>query len=172
MRKSRILVSVLLLVVLLIGALPAQAQTFYSKQVDYCTEFVSLRATPSTSAPALCRVGVGEVVMAAPYNSDFSYCCYNGRYGYILNRYLSSNISPFSEGVFYIDNCKEWVSLRTMPDKSADVRARIPLYAVLDSIVYNDWSDGPYMDGAFAYVKYNGQWGFVLWDYIECLIGQ
>jgi hypothetical protein len=50
-----------------------------------------------------------------------------------------------------------------MPMKSADVLARIPLGATLDEIYYHDGGD---TTDCFVYVKYKGQYGFVLWDYL------
>ena len=134
-----------------------------ARQIDYCKEYVTLREKPSTKARALDRVYIGEVVAATPYNDDFSYCCYNGQYGYILREYLSSNIKPWSDGTFYVTNCKEYISMREIPKKGADVLARIPLGATLDEIYYHD---GGYTKDAFVYVKYKGQYGFVLWDYL------
>ena len=148
---------------LLAGACGALAETFYSRQIDFCREYVNLRSRPDSSSRSLAEVWIGEVVMAAPYDNQFSYCCYNGQYGYILTEYLNASIQPWSEGTFYVTNCKEYISLRRMPTKSADVLAKIPLGATLDGIYYHDGGD---TSGDFVYVKYNGQYGFVLWDYL------
>lgn len=136
------------------------------KQIDYCNEYVTLRAEPSSASRELKKVWLGEVVMAKPYNSEFSYCCYNGAFGYIKNRYLNNHVTGYSEGNFRIANCREWVSLRTMPITDATVLQRIPLGAELDAVYY---ADGGYEPGAFAYVCYNGQYGWVLWDYLEAI---
>lgn len=133
------------------------------KQIDYCNEYVTLRAEPSGSARELKKVWLGEVVMAKPYNSEFSYCCYNGTFGYIKKRYLNNRVTGYSDGTFRIAHCKEWVSLRTMPIKDAKVLKRIPLGAKLDAVYY---ADGGYEPDAFAYVRYKGQYGWVLWDYL------
>ena len=53
--------------------------------------------------------------------------------------------------VMCVYNCKEWVSLRTMPIKDAKVLKRIPLGAKLDAVYY---ADGGYEPDAFAYVRY------------------
>ena len=152
----------LALVLALIGS-TALAQTFYSKQIANCNEYVTLRAKPSGSAASLAHVLVGEVVMAADYNSEFSYCCYNGKFGYIKRQYLSDSIYPWSEGTFRVANCQQYISLRTMPLTTADVRTTIPLGATLDQVFYHDDSYDP---NAFVYVKYNGLCGFVLWRYL------
>ena len=124
--------TVALILVFMTLCASAFATTYYSKQIDYCNEYVTLRSKPDTSSKAICTVDIGEVVMASNYNSRFSYCCYNGKFGYILNEYLSSNIQPWSEGSFHIGNCNEWVSLRAMPISNADVKTRIPLGAHID----------------------------------------
>lgn len=148
---------------LLAGVNVALAESFKARQIDFCDEYVNLREEPDSKSRSLERVYIGEVVMAAPYNRSFSYCCYNGQYGYIRSEYLSSNIRPWSDGTFHVANCKEYISLRKMPEKGADVRARIPLGATLDEIYYHDGGD---TSDSFVYVKYKGQYGFVLWDYL------
>jgi len=149
---------------LLAGACAAMAESFKARQIDGCDEYVNLREKPDSKSRSLDRVYIGEVVMATPYNRTFSYCCYNGRYGYIRSEYLSSDIQPWSDGTFYVANCKEYISLRRMPEKGADVKARIPLGAKLDEVYYHDGGD---TSDCFVYVKYNGKYGFVLWDYLS-----
>lgn len=148
---------------LLSGFCGALADTFRARQIDWCNEFVNLREKPDSKSRSLAQVYIGEVVMAAPYNKSFSYCCYNGQYGYIRNEYLNANIKPWSEGAFYVTNCNEYISLRAMPVKGADVLARIPLGATLDTVYYHDGGD---TCGQYVYVKYKGRYGFVLWDYL------
>ena len=156
--------SLVLCLCLLLGMCDALAENFYARQIDWCKEYVNLRERPDSKSRSLAQVWIGEVVMAAPYNATFSYCCYNGQYGYIRSEYLNASIRPWSEGTFYVTNCREYISLRRMPSKSAAVLARIPLGATLDGIYYHDGGD---TSGDFVYVKYNGQYGFVLWDYLS-----
>jgi hypothetical protein len=148
---------------LLLGSCGTLAESFSARQIDFCKEYVNLRERPDSKSRSLGQVYIGEVVVAAPYDDAFSYCCYNGQYGYIRSEYLNANIQPWSEGTFYVTNCREYISLRRMPMKSADVLARIPLGATLDEIYYHDGGD---TTDCFVYVKYNGQYGFVLWDYL------
>lgn len=168
MKMTKRILALALALTLLASFACAFAKSYSSaydpKQVDFCREYVTLRAEPSGSAKALKKVWLGEVVMAKPYNKEFSYCCYNGTFGYIKKRYLNNRVTGYSDGDFYIDNCKEWVSLRTMPIKDADVLKRIPLGARLDDVYY---ADGSYDPDAFAYVRYKGQYGWVLWRYLE-----
>jgi uncharacterized protein YgiM (DUF1202 family) len=140
-----------------------KTKSMAARQVAYCNEYVNLRESADSKSRSLCKVYIGEVVMAAPYDSNYSYCCYNGEYGYILSEYLTSRITPYSEGTFYVTNCKEYISLRKMPVKGSDVLAKIPLGATLDAIYYHD---GGYTNDSFVYVKYKGKYGFVLWDYL------
>ena len=57
-------------------------------RVSNCNEFVTLRSSPSTSASAVTRVALGEIVDAYYYNGTFTKCYYNGMSGYILSQYL------------------------------------------------------------------------------------
>ena len=148
---------------LLAGTIGAFAESFRARQIDRCNEYVNLREAPDSHSRSLGRVYIGEVVMATPYNSAFSYCCYNGQYGYIRSEYLNSNIQPWSDGYFRVANCREYISMRRMPEKGAEVRTRIPLGAKLDAVYYHDGGD---TTDCFVYVKYNGQYGFVLWNYL------
>lgn len=154
-----------LTIVLLAANGAGLAETFYPNQVDYCDEYVTLRAKPSGSANALDYVYWGDVVMAAPYNGEFSYCCYNGKFGYIKSHYLTSQVSVCGEGTFYVAHCDEWISLRDMPKTDGNVRAHVPLGATFDAVYYSPM--GSYDPNGFAYVRYNGQYGWVLWRYVE-----
>jgi uncharacterized protein YgiM (DUF1202 family) len=133
-----------------------------ARQIDGC-EYVNLRESPDSSSQSLVKVYEGEVVMAAPYDDSFSYCCYNEQFGYIRSEYLSSNIQRWSDGTFYVTNCSEYISLRRMPLGDSDVVDTIPLGATLDAVYYHD---GNYTSDKFVYAKYNGQYGFVIWDYL------
>ena len=120
----------------------------------------------NVTADEVCRVSVGEVVMASDYNAGFCYCCYNDQYGYILKRYLNTEVAPYSEGRYRIANCSEWVSLRPMPDADVEAQIQVPLGETLDKVFYHDMSEDWSEDG-FAYVCYNGNCGFVKWNYLE-----
>ena len=168
MKMTKRILALVLALTLLMAMACAYAKTYdagyEAMQVTNCEEFVTLREEPSGSADEIKKVYLGEVVMAEPYNSEFSYCCYNGDFGYIKTRYLTSKVQHYSDGEFFIAHCKEWVSLRTMPIKDADVITRIPLGHELSDVYY---ADGGYEKDAFAYVRYRGQYGWVLWDYLQ-----
>lgn len=53
-----------------------------------CDNWVTLRASPSTSAGTVTRVPWGAEVEAYAYNSQFAECWYRGMHGYILMKYL------------------------------------------------------------------------------------
>ena len=148
---------------LLAGSCDVMAESYKARQIDECREYVNLREDPEGESRSLDKVYIGEVVMASSYDDNYSYCCYNGQFGYILDEYLSSSIRPWSDGTFYVTNCDEYISMRRMPMTDADVVARIPRGETLDAIYYHDGGD---TSGKFVYVKYEGQSGFVLWDYL------
>ena len=164
MKTIKCALALVLCLGLLLGNCGALADSFSARQVANCNEYVNLREEPDSKSRSLDRVYIGEVVMARRYNSSFSYCCYNGQYGFIRSEYLTSRIEPWSEGTFYVTNCNEYISLRKMPERGAEVRARIPLGETLDAIYYHDGGD---TTGKYVYVKYNGKYGFVLWDYLS-----
>lgn len=137
------------------------------KTVVNCNEFVTLRSSPSTSASPVTRVAKGQVVDAYYYNSEFSYCYYNGMSGYILSYYLGSGYNySYNYGNYYhneymggarVVNCEEWVSLRSQPSTSASRVIKVPLGAVVDMYYYNS---------EFSYCCYNGYQGYILNDYL------
>jgi len=136
------------------------------KTIVNCNEFVTLRAQPSTSAAAVTRVALGQTVDAYYYNSTFSYCYYNGLSGYILNDYLGGSYSytpsvsygRVYQGIGYIVNCDQWVSLRSSPSTSASRLCEVPLGAVVE--VYS-------CNSQFSECYYDGCWGFILNEYIS-----
>ena len=80
-----------------------------------CNEFVTLRSTPSTKAPAVTRVALGETVQCYEYSSEFVYCYYNGLSGYILTKYISGMSSGsygYGSGNGYDDGLDDdfWVN--------------------------------------------------------------
>ncbi|MBQ8137000.1 MAG: SH3 domain-containing protein [Clostridia bacterium] len=82
----------ILLVLALICQTAFAEMTYYGTMtVVNCQEWVSLRASPDTSAKRLKRVPLDSIVTDAEWSDDcgdFLYCCYDGVYGYILSKYL------------------------------------------------------------------------------------
>ena len=67
-----------------------------------CSEWVSLREKPSTSAARLAKVPLGTQVTDCVQVSDsFIYCRYNKLYGYIHVDYLSNPLQQASSNVIY-----------------------------------------------------------------------
>ncbi len=92
----------LFLLVMLIAAAPALAETTYygTMMVDNCEEWVSLRDGPGTGCGRLARVPLYAIVTDAeqgPFTGDFIYCNYDGQYGYILAKYLVPWADPEPE---------------------------------------------------------------------------
>ena len=63
-------------------------------------------------------------------------------------------------GTMMVDNCEEWVSLRDGPGTGCGRLARVPLYAIV-----TDAEQGPFT-GDFIYCNYDGQYGYILADYL------
>lgn len=57
-----------------------------------------------------------------------------------------------------VANCTSWISLRAAPDTNSTRLARIPV---------GTWLDVWAFDAYFAYTEYKGQYGYVLWRYLE-----
>ena len=60
------------------------------QKVTGCESWVSLRATPSTSATRLVKVPLGAKVTDCVKNGSFVKCTYKGQTGYILAKYLKN----------------------------------------------------------------------------------
>lgn len=87
MNMKRIL---LLALTLLLAMAPcALAQVPLEMEIINCEEWVSLRLEPDAAAERCAEVPLGETVRGFfASHGDFSLCEYDGRVGYILNKYL------------------------------------------------------------------------------------
>ena len=155
---------VLLCAALLLGAVPALAVTVSDVMCVYnCSEWVSLRETPDTSAKRLAKVYLGELVTdCQEAANNFIQCEFGGKVGYILATYLKT--TPFSSGEAFpgnqmVVNCSEWVSMRESPDSSSKQLTRVPLGAIVTSCV-------AYM-GSFVYCEYKGYKGYISTTYLK-----
>ena len=134
-------------------------------RVINCQEWVSLRQYASKDSARLATVPLGAYVEAYYYDSEFAYCYYNGRWGYILSTYLSStdgSSSAASFGSNYLGkrtviNCNEFVTLRSRPSTSASAVTRVAKGEEVDCYYYN---------GTFTYCYYNGMSGYILTNYL------
>ena len=64
-------------------------------------------------------------------------------------------------GTMMVDNCEEWVSLRDGPGTGCGRLAKVPLYAIVTDAEWDSiWGD-------FIYCNYDGQYGYILSQYLE-----
>ena len=128
-------------------------------RVVNCASFVSLRATPDTSAKRLDKVPLGAYVIAKGSASNgFVKAEYKGQTGYILASYLkkssTGNVALTDQ---MVTGCESWVSLRATPSTSANRLAKVPLGAKVTDCVKN---------GSFVKCTYKGQTGYILAKYL------
>lgn len=127
-----------------------------------CDEWISLRASASTSASRITTIPLGAVVgYISNAGNGFYKISYNGMTGYALSSYLSNtNTSSAALDItMHVVDCDEWISLRESPSTSAARLATIPLGA---SVTYiSNAGDG------FYKISYNGQVGYALSQYLE-----
>lgn len=90
-------------------------------------------------------------------SSDFFSSCHNGKYGYVLSKYLLGTETKHST-VKRVVECQAYISLRKSPSVKSDRLAKIPLGAYVTSFGSND--------NGMEYVRYNGQYGYVLSKYL------
>lgn len=116
-------------------------------------EAASLRKAPSADSSVIVNVPLNGAVGYIGDYGDFYRVEYQGKYGYILVRYLTdkkpaTNVSK----VLYVTNVKESASLRTAPSDSASVVADVPLNGAVGYI--EDYGD-------FYRVEYQGKYGYM-----------
>lgn len=174
MKKTRILLTLALVLALVAGLGTAQAKTYTSYAAGYdnligameivnCQSWASLRLYPDSSSSRLAKVPLGSVVVNCYYQDDrFTYCEYNGIGGYILNSNLSFIYGPigyeYSEddymGNMQIVNCTSYASLRDYPSTGGNLLLRVPLGEIVTNVFYHD--------DKFCYCIYNGVEGYIL----------
>ncbi len=132
-------------------------------RVVKCSEWVSLRALPSTTSERLAKVYLGELVTECSASSDgFIYCNYNGKTGYILYEYLAMTDFPAYAVVYpnlMVVNCTDWVSLRSGPYESAPRLKTVPLGAIVVACVQDT--------GQYISCEYQGVRGYILETYLK-----
>lgn len=144
---------------------PAYQTTLY---VVNCSEYITLRQSPSTAAAALRQIPLGSAVSFVGNAADgFYQVIYNGTTGYALAQYLSAsqssgtpqaNAAPVYQTMRVV-NCQQFITLRAAPSTTAAEITKIPLGSVV-SFVANS-TDG------FYEILYNGNHGFALASYLE-----
>ena len=151
----------MLVCLMLAAGVAAQAIELDDCRVSWCEEFVTMRASPSTSARALVRIPYGQMVhnvRCDHYSDCFYRCSYNGYTGYVLSEYLLGGQEMAEIDPAYVVNCKEWVSLRFRPNTGSQQLIKVPKGAeVLDAY---------YVENGFVHCFYKGYEGYILERYI------
>ena len=146
--------------------------------VSNCAESISLREYPSTQARALRQIPFGApVTVLGSAENGFYQVIYNGVTGYSLASYLvsyqpseserlerpaGSTVSSNTSGGYrtmYCVNCREYITLRSIPSTSGADLAHIPLGA---SVSYVGTAEN-----GFYEVIYNGRRGYALAQYLS-----
>ena len=121
-----------------------------------CEEYISLRTYPSTEAPVLTTIPLGDMVYVLDDSvgtDTFAHVNYRGKNGYALYSYLSPHAT-----LYKVINCRQSISLRSDPSTSATAMRQIPLGQYVRFV--RDVSNG------FYYVYYEGMLGYALADYL------
>jgi len=135
-----------------------EEQPGYTRRwVVNCDEWVSLRKAADTSSDRIVKVPLGmSVTQCSVLPNGFSYCEYEGLYGYILTKYLAKD--PSTGTTMYIGNCQEWVSLREVAAAGGARLMRVPLGE--EVTVYRTLSKG------YSLCKARGVYGYILSEYL------
>lgn len=163
-----------------VATAPVTTAANYSETmfVSNCAESISLRESPSTQARALRQIPFGApVTVLGSAENGFYQVIYNGVTGYSLASYLvsyrpseserlerpaGSTVSSNTSGGYhtmYCVNCREYITLRSIPSTSGADLAHIPLGA---SVSYVGTAEN-----GFYEVIYNGRRGYALAQYLS-----
>lgn len=142
---------------------PAQISRWFAN----CQEYISLRVEPEVSAETITRIPTREEVTLLGYKDDFALVDYEGQQGYVLSEYLLPVDTAEETGEqryitlnkpTYRAVCENFISLRAAADVSSEVITQIPAGG---TFILLEWCD------PFAFVDYNGLYGYVVINYIE-----
>lgn len=163
-----------------VATAPVTTAANYSQTmfVSNCAESISLRESPSTEARALRQIPFGApVTVLGSAENGFYQVIYNGMTGYSLAAYLvsyqpseserlerpaGSTVSSNASGTYrtmYCVNCREYITLRSIPSTGGADLAHIPLGA---SVSYVGTAEN-----GFYEVIYNGRRGYALAQYLS-----
>ena len=163
-----------------VATAPVTTAANYSQTmfVSNCAESISLRESPSTEARALRQIPFGApVTVLESAENGFYKVIYNGMTGYSLAAYLvsyqpseserlerpaGSTVSSNTSGTYrtmYCVNCREYITLRSIPSTGGADLAHIPLGA---SVSYVGTAEN-----GFYEVIYNGRRGYALAQYLS-----
>ena len=137
----------------------------YTLYVSNCKKSITLRSAPSTDASELAQIPLGQAVgFIEKATGGFYKINYDGVVGYALATYLSSNKLVQQEAVNMnkrgrVANCRESITLRTLPSTSAAEIGQLPLNTNVNVI--------DTAENGFYQVESHGVRGYVLQQYIE-----
>ena len=136
----------------------------------YCcaSEYVTLRAAADRGSAALTRITSRQPVEYLGASGEFYYVSYGGMTGYVLMDFFSldpaaplnygSGSAKVEDSIYLYCRASEYVTLRSIPDRSGDALDRIPTRGVctyLGSI------------GEFYYISYKGKTGYALQEFFS-----
>ncbi len=120
--------------------------------------YVNLRQSPSTQSESLMQIPRDAVVeYTGEQDGDFLKVSYEGKTGYVHGKYLEKMTD--APAMLTVVNCKQSVTLRAEPSRSAAALADVPLGAEVE--------DGGITEGEFRKVVYQGKEGYVLDAYLK-----
>ncbi len=119
-----------------------------------CKEFISLRSEPKTNGKVLAEIPAGEVFPVLARDGKFLLAVYEGKLGYVLASY--TDFLTEAKPQVWAANCREYISLKAAP--GGEVLEQLPNGTLM---VLLAWA------GRYAYVEYDGMFGYVLSSYIR-----
>lgn len=142
----------------------------YTMFVANCKEYISLRSEPNADSEAITTIKLGESCGFIEKSiNGFYKIAYNGKIGYALAQYLSTEKPAISTPStsksivetqkMYVVNCKEFITLRPKDNVNSGEILRIPLGSVVEYL-------GQANNG-FYKVRYNGSVGYALSQYLS-----
>ncbi len=145
------LISILICLSLALAMLPAMGAGLSTVMcVTNCSEWVSLRESPDTSSKRLEKVRLGELVTNCKGSYDgFIECEFNGKVGYIANKYLRETEFTLYEsfpGNQMVVNVEEWTSMWESPDSGSKRIVKVPVGTIVTCCVRNG--------GNYTYCEY------------------
>ncbi len=141
-----------------LGSVPEQLSCVVVK----CSESITLRTEPSTSASEICQIPLGSVVtLIGPEKNGFFRIAYNGQTGYSLAEYLKLQKpgEAAAQLTCVVANCRESITLRTADNTGAQEICQIPLGAQVQFLSA--------AGNGFYRIAYNGNEGYSLAEYLE-----
>lgn len=120
--------------------------------------WLNVRKAKSTSSARLGRLYPGDTVYVVSQSGNWSKIVYNGRYAYVMSKYISKGVSQYelpAEGELFVVNVASGTTLnvRTGMSKKNPLITRIPDGAYIKVLeIYDEWSKICYKTGKTGYV--------------------